>query len=246
MPEASRGAYAAAGVDVAAGDRAVDLMRDAVESTRRPEVIGGIGGFGGAVTIPAGYREPVLVELDRWRRDEDGDRARRLGGTTRSASTSSRCAPTTSSAPARSRCSSSTTWRSAGSIHRRPRSSSRGVAAGCREAGCALVGGETAEHPGPDGPDGVRPRRLLRRRRRARPPDRRHRSPGRRRDRRARRERAPRERLLARAQPRRALGPAPRSAVPGAADADAGRGRDGGRDRTRSPSTRWRRSARCC
>src|SRR5688500_19694463 len=61
MTEARRSAYAAAGVDVDAGNRAVELMRAAVEGTRRPEVIGGIGGFGGAVTIPAGYREPVLV-----------------------------------------------------------------------------------------------------------------------------------------------------------------------------------------
>ena len=42
------------GVDVAAGERAVELMRGAVESTRRPEVLGGLGGFGGAVAIPAG------------------------------------------------------------------------------------------------------------------------------------------------------------------------------------------------
>ena len=56
-----RVAYARAGVDVAAGDRAVELMRAAVESTRRPEVIGGLGGFGGAISIPAGYRDPVIV-----------------------------------------------------------------------------------------------------------------------------------------------------------------------------------------
>jgi phosphoribosylformylglycinamidine cyclo-ligase len=61
VPEATRSAYVASGVDVDAGDVAVELMRDAVESTRRPEVIGGIGGFGGAMTIPAGYREPVLI-----------------------------------------------------------------------------------------------------------------------------------------------------------------------------------------
>src|SRR5919109_2101717 len=56
-----RGAYRAAGVDVDAGDRAVELMRAAVESTRRPEVIGGLGGFAAAVGLPGGYREPVLV-----------------------------------------------------------------------------------------------------------------------------------------------------------------------------------------
>ena len=54
-------AYRAAGVDVAAGERAVDLMRAHVDSTRRPEVVGGLGGFGGAFAIPAGYREPLLV-----------------------------------------------------------------------------------------------------------------------------------------------------------------------------------------
>ena len=54
-------AYRNAGVDIDAGERAVELMRASVASTRRPEVIGGLGGFGGAVAIPAGYREPVLV-----------------------------------------------------------------------------------------------------------------------------------------------------------------------------------------
>ena len=57
----ARRAYAASGVDVAAGERAVELMHAAVASTRRPEVIGGLGGFGGAVSIPQGYRNPVIV-----------------------------------------------------------------------------------------------------------------------------------------------------------------------------------------
>src|SRR4029077_20073844 len=56
-----RPAYTAAGVDVAAGERAVDLMRAAVEATGRPEVLSGFGGFGSAVTIPPGYRSPVLI-----------------------------------------------------------------------------------------------------------------------------------------------------------------------------------------
>jgi len=56
-----RAAYRRSGVDVTAGERAVELMRAHVESTRRPEVIGGLGGFGGAFAIPTGYREPVLI-----------------------------------------------------------------------------------------------------------------------------------------------------------------------------------------
>ena len=56
-----RAAYRRAGVDVAGGERAVELMRAHVESTRRPEVVGGLGGFGGAFSIPPGYREPLLI-----------------------------------------------------------------------------------------------------------------------------------------------------------------------------------------
>src|SRR4029079_6229213 len=36
-------------------------MRGHVDSTQRPEVVGGRGGFGGAFSIPAGYREPLLI-----------------------------------------------------------------------------------------------------------------------------------------------------------------------------------------
>ena len=53
-----RAAYARAGVDVAAGERAVELMRASVASTRRPEVLGGIGGFGSAVAIPGDTGSP--------------------------------------------------------------------------------------------------------------------------------------------------------------------------------------------
>ncbi len=54
-------AYRGAGVDIDAGERAVELMRASVEATRRPEVIGGLGGFASAMALPAGMREPVLV-----------------------------------------------------------------------------------------------------------------------------------------------------------------------------------------
>ncbi len=57
----SRTAYAHAGVDVEAGDRAVELMRAAVAATHVPGVLGGLGGFGAAFAVPPGYREPVLI-----------------------------------------------------------------------------------------------------------------------------------------------------------------------------------------
>jgi phosphoribosylformylglycinamidine cyclo-ligase len=57
----TRAAYARAGVDVEAGDRAVELMRASVAATHGPGVLGGLGGFGAAFAVPPGYREPVLV-----------------------------------------------------------------------------------------------------------------------------------------------------------------------------------------
>jgi phosphoribosylformylglycinamidine cyclo-ligase len=143
----SRLAYARSGVDVAAGERAVELMREAVESTRRPEVIGGLGGFGGAISIPAGYRSPLIVS------STDG-----VGTKTAIAAALGRwdtigvdlvamCADDVVCSGAEplafldyvavGRLDPATV---AGLV--------AGVAAGCREAGCALVGGETAEHPG--------------------------------------------------------------------------------------------------
>ncbi len=53
--------YRDAGVDVEAGRAFVDQIRNLVQSTFRPEVIGGLGGFGGCFQLPSGYREPVLV-----------------------------------------------------------------------------------------------------------------------------------------------------------------------------------------
>jgi phosphoribosylformylglycinamidine cyclo-ligase len=53
--------YREAGVDIEAGRHFVDRIRQGVQSTYRPEVLGGLGGFGGYFEIPAGYRQPVLV-----------------------------------------------------------------------------------------------------------------------------------------------------------------------------------------
>jgi phosphoribosylformylglycinamidine cyclo-ligase len=134
-------------VDVAAGERAVDLIRGHVESTRRPEVIGGLGGFGGAFAIPPGYREPVMVA------STDG-----VGTKTAIAAAIGRydtigidlvamCADDvvcTGAEPL-----AFLDYVAVGQLD--PTAVAElvgGVAAGCREAGCALIGGETAEHPG--------------------------------------------------------------------------------------------------
>lgn len=53
--------YKDAGVDIDAGNALVDRIKGAVKRTTRPEVIGGLGGFGALCQIPAGYKEPVLV-----------------------------------------------------------------------------------------------------------------------------------------------------------------------------------------
>jgi phosphoribosylformylglycinamidine cyclo-ligase len=142
-----RRAYAAAGVDVDAGDQAVELMRDAVESTRRPEVLGGLGGFGGAITIPPGFREPVLVA------STDG-----VGTKTAIAAALGRF--DTIGIDLVAMCADDVVCSGAEPLFfldylavgrlDPPHAAELvgGVAAGCRDAGCALVGGETAEHPG--------------------------------------------------------------------------------------------------
>ena len=146
MAEARR-AYRTAGVDVDAGVRAIDLIRAHVESTRRVEVLGGLGGFGGAFTIPSGYQEPVLVA------STDG-----VGTKTAIASAVGRfdtigidlvamCVDDIACSGAEPLA--FLDYVAVGELD--PAAVAElvsGVAAGCREAGCALVGGETAEHPG--------------------------------------------------------------------------------------------------
>lgn len=142
-----RAAYRRSGVDVAAGDRAVELMRRHVDSTRRPEVVGGLGGFGGAFTIPEGYREPLLVA------STDG-----VGTKTAIAAAIGRF--DTIGIDLVAMCADDVVCSGAEPIafldyvavgRLDPVGVAElvgSVAAGCREAGAALVGGETAEHPG--------------------------------------------------------------------------------------------------
>lgn len=53
--------YRSSGVDIDAGNRAVELIKPAVKRTFSPQVLGGLGGFAACYEVPAGYREPVLV-----------------------------------------------------------------------------------------------------------------------------------------------------------------------------------------
>lgn len=53
--------YKDAGVDIDAGNALVDRIKGVVKKTRRPEVMGGLGGFGALCALPQKYREPVLA-----------------------------------------------------------------------------------------------------------------------------------------------------------------------------------------
>jgi len=146
-------AYRDAGVDVAAGERAVELMRGHVARATRPEVVGSLGGFAGLFALDTGrYRKPLLAS------STDG-----VG---------------TKIALARALDVHDTVgidlvamvvddlvvcgaeplflldYIACGSLDpSRVASIVAGIATGCEQAGCALVGGETAEHPGLMGAD---------------------------------------------------------------------------------------------
>ena len=144
---AARDAYVTAGVDVAAGESAVDLMRAHVESTRRTEVVGGLGGFGGAIAIPAGYREPLLVAST----DGVGTKTAIAGSLGRFDTIGidlvAMCADDVVCCGAEPLA--FLDYVAVGRVVPEWVAELVGsVAVGCRDAGCALVGGETAEHPG--------------------------------------------------------------------------------------------------
>ena len=156
MRSAPRGGpdYASAGVDIGAGERAVELLRDAVARTARPEVIGGIGGFAGLFDASrlVGYRRPLLATST----DGVGTKvaiAQRLGrydtvGIDLVAMVVDDLVA----------CGAEplfmTDYVVCGALRpERIAAIVGGVAEGCVRAGCALLGGETAEHPGHLGPD---------------------------------------------------------------------------------------------
>jgi phosphoribosylformylglycinamidine cyclo-ligase len=144
-----RQAYAAAGVDVAAGDRSVDLLRERIASAgvAGADLLGGLDGFGAALELPAGYARPVLVS------GTDGvgtktEIARELGRLdTIGRDLVAMCADDVV-------CHGARPWLfldylAVGRLDpERVATLVSGIAAGCAEAGAQLVGGETAEHPG--------------------------------------------------------------------------------------------------
>ena len=145
-------AYRAAGVDIDAGERAVGLMRAAVEATRRPEVIGGLGGFASAMALPPGLREPVLVSST----DGVGTKtaiAMALGRyETVGQDLVAMCADDLVCAGAEPLF--FLDYVAVGRVNpERVAALVGSVAAGCELAGCSLIGGETAEHPGLMEPD---------------------------------------------------------------------------------------------
>lgn len=151
---AGRAAYAAAGVDVAAGDQAVELLRERIGAAGATgtDLLGGLGGFGAALELPGGYRRPVLVSATDGvgTKTEIARRMRRLD--TIGQDLVAMCVDDLVCHGAKpfffldylavGRLVPADVAALVG-----------GIADGCAIAGCALVGGETAEHPGLMEPD---------------------------------------------------------------------------------------------
>ena len=146
--------YAEAGVDIVEGARAVDAIKDTVHSTYRPEVMGDIGGFGGLFSIAAAkdMADPLLVSGT----DGVGTKlkvAQRLGvHDTVGIDLVAMCVNdilATGAEPlffldyvAVGKLDAEAMAKIVG-----------GIGEGCRQSGCALIGGEMAEHPGVMDPD---------------------------------------------------------------------------------------------
>lgn len=149
-----RNAYAEAGVDIHAADRAIDLMKGWVEKARRPEMIGGLGGFAGLFDASAllKYQRPLLAT------STDG-----VG--TKVAIAQAMDVHDTIGFDLVGMvvddlvvCGAEplfmTDYIATGKVvPERIAAIVKGIAEACVEAGCALVGGETAEHPGLLAPD---------------------------------------------------------------------------------------------
>lgn len=140
--------YADAGVDIDAGNKAVELMKDSVRATYRPEVIGDLGGFGGLFALNSGkYKEPILVS------GTDG-----VGTKLKLAFMADK--HDTIGQDAVAMCVNDILVQGAEPLFfldyiavdkvdsQKVANIVKGVADACKESGCALIGGETAEMAG--------------------------------------------------------------------------------------------------
>ena len=141
--------YKSAGVDIEAGYESVELMKQYVKTTMRPEVLGGIGGFSGAFSMEKirGMKEPVLLSGT----DGVGTKIKLAFLMDRHDTVGIDCVAMCVNDVACAggeplffldyiACGRNYPEKIAQIV--------KGVAEGCRQAGCALIGGETAEHPG--------------------------------------------------------------------------------------------------
>ncbi|WP_341230212.1 phosphoribosylformylglycinamidine cyclo-ligase, partial [Nocardioides salarius] len=147
-------AYARAGVDIEAADTAIELMKGSVALATRPEVIGGLGGFAGLfdATALTRYTRPLLATSTdgvgtkvaiAQAMDVHDTIGRDLVGMVVDDLVVCGAEPLFM-----------TDYIATGRVvPERIAAIVRGIAEGCAEAGCALVGGETAEHPGLLAPD---------------------------------------------------------------------------------------------
>ncbi len=139
--------YRSAGVDVEAGQRFVQQIKGLVQSTYRSEVLGGLGGFSGLFALPSGYQQPVLVA------GTDG-----VGTKLKIAQACNK--HDTIGIDLVAMCVNDVLtcgaeplffldYLAVGKLHPEQLVGVvQGIAIACKEAGCALIGGETAEMPG--------------------------------------------------------------------------------------------------
>ncbi|MFV0496238.1 phosphoribosylformylglycinamidine cyclo-ligase [Mycobacterium sp.] len=144
--------YASAGVDIAAGDRAVDLLKPLATKATRPEVHGGLGGFAGLFALRDGYREPLLAS------STDGVGTKLAVAQAMDKHDTVGLDLVAMVVDDLVVCGAEPLFLQdyiavGRTVPERVAAIVGGIAEGCVRAGCALLGGETAEHPGLMAPD---------------------------------------------------------------------------------------------